>query len=698
MSKARKTLPVSLWLVVALVLALGLAALPGAITAQVPAPSGFRALSGPEAAAFTLPGDVQLVQRIPLAAYGLTWERYQQSLGAAQVLGGQLTLYRNGAGAIVLVVGAHYPNIVPTNRVVASEAAARGLAERDVGPADSRAVDLMIDPQSGRYFFRVESRGFATRWVHWIDAEHSGVINRYDAIQTDHGLGVKGDTKDINGPNNASTADDLTTFHSSRGHGDRRSHWDLFSNDNRQKTYDARNTNSVFFTTDRDNHWDEQGRDSPGQAAMVDAQYYANVTDDYLQSRHGFNWLACETAGMQSVAHFSVNYNNAFWDGTYTVYGDGDGVIFRELSGALDVVAHEHGHGVTDCTSKLIYQNESGALNESFSDIIGNLAEFFASEPISSNCVRASGQPVCADWWIGEDVYLPGDTVVGFRNMKDPLEDNDPDHYAERQIGGGDNGGVHSNSGISNHWFYLLQNQGAATNTNAGCVGSSNQTAGSAHTHAANCDVVVAPISLLDAEKIVFLGYTALISNASFCNARAATVAAAGALFGSGSQQQTSTGQAWEAVGVTCGGSPTPTATPDPAATATHTPTATATATATPTSTNTLTPTATRTPTPTPTRTATPVPGGVTVTSVNPNNGSQGSGFVVQVGGNGFQNGATANFGAGVGIVSVTFVSSAQLNVDIEVFDSAALGARDVRITNPGGAFGVLPGSFTVTL
>jgi Zn-dependent metalloprotease len=118
-----------------------------------------------------------------------------------------------------------------------------------------------------------------------------------------------------------------------------------------------------------------------------------------------------------------------------TVYGDGSGVIFRELSGGLDVVAHENTHAVTQCTSDLVYRDESGALNESFSDMLGNSAEFFAAEPLSSNCVQAAGQTSCADWTIGEDVFLPADAVPGFRNMADPEEDSDSDDYSERLLG-----------------------------------------------------------------------------------------------------------------------------------------------------------------------------------------------------------------------------------------------------------------------
>ena len=155
---------------------------------------------------------------------------------------------------------------------------------------------------------------------------------------------------------------------------------------------------------------------------------------------------------MVSTAHFGKNYNNAFWNGQQITYGDGDGTdTFRELSGGLDVATHEFTHGVTEFTSGLIYQDESGALNEAFSDMLGNSSEFYAKR----NGLDPKADP---DWQIGEDVYLPEEN--GFRNMADPAEDGDPDHYSERYTGKKDNGGVHINSGIPNHAYYLVVNGG----------------------------------------------------------------------------------------------------------------------------------------------------------------------------------------------------------------------------------------------
>ncbi len=145
--------------------------------------AGFRALSGAEAAFFVLPGDVELTNSMRLERYGLTYERYQQFFGAAKVLGGQLTLHRDDTGAITTVIGAHYPGIAPANAVGLTAANARGIAERDIGAAGERSVELMIDPRTGRHFFRVETQRPDSLWVLWIGAQNGQIINKYDALK-----------------------------------------------------------------------------------------------------------------------------------------------------------------------------------------------------------------------------------------------------------------------------------------------------------------------------------------------------------------------------------------------------------------------------------------------------------------------------------------------------------------------------------
>jgi bacillolysin len=185
------------------------------------------------------------------------------------------------------------------------------------------------------------------------------------------------------------------------------------------------------------------------------------------------------------------------------------------------VTTHEFTHGVTEFTSDLVYQGESGALNESFSDMMGNSSEYWATDK--------------PDWQIGEEIYVGATTVPGFRNMADPAEDGDPDHYSERYTGTADSGGVHTNSGIPNHAYFLVVN------------GGSNAGEARGHKHSGP---IVTGIGLAAAEQIFYTGFTSLPSTATMSQAREATIKAASARYGAGSQQAKSTADAWTAVGV----------------------------------------------------------------------------------------------------------------------------------------------------
>lgn len=507
-----------------------------ATTAQAQASRNFHALSGPDAAAFVVPSDAVLINQFDLPAYGLVYERYQQFFGSANaaVLGGQITVLKNAQGVAQYVVGAVYQGITAANRVNLAAAQARQRSAQDIGPAGVRLVSLRINPDSGRYFYEVDTQRGDSRWIHWIDAGNGAIVKKYDALTNGDGFGVQydqdnTDVKDLAG---------LTTFSGGQHR--------LISANGRQETHDQGSTNRPFLgpvATDSDDNWVLLGNVSPAQQALVDAHYYAWVTDTYYLGIHAFDWVGQAIANgantkMEIHAHFFKNYNNAYWSGAYIALGDGDQSSFEELT-SLDVVGHELTHGVTEFTSDLIYQGESGALNEAFSDMMGSSMEFYAEsqglEPANT---------LSPDWLIGEDFDLRGGAAPGFRNMMDPTEDGDPAHYADRYTGTGDNGGVHINSGIANHWYYLLVNGG--------------QNADPARASGTN----VAGVGLADAETIAFLGFTSLPENATFCDARSATVAVGGA-------HAANVGDAWDEVGVDsglCGGGGDP-GTPPGAAT-----------------------------------------------------------------------------------------------------------------------------------
>jgi thermolysin len=341
----------------------------------------------------------------------------------------------------------------------------------------------MINPASSRYFYKVESRSTDARWFYWIDADTGTVLNEYDGLTTGTGFGVTGDFKDLSG---------LTSWNGSTAT------FQLVSGDpgKRQKTYDAQNRSKLpgVLATDADDTWNTSGTASPGQPALVDAQFYAKVTDLFYLNRHNFDWVQYYPQGMVSSAHVGRRYNNAYWNGTQMAYGDGDGTSFIEFSGDVDVVGHELSHGVTEAKSNLVYQNESGALNEAFSDIMGTAIE----------AQYANYDPTKWNWTIGEDI-TPG--ADGIRSMKNPGLNGDPSHYADRYTGTSDNGGVHTNSGIANHWFYLLVNGGQNANPQR------------------RTGTVVQGIGLAAAEDIAYLGFTGLTATANFCAARASTIA-----------------------------------------------------------------------------------------------------------------------------------------------------------------------------
>lgn len=533
-------------LFLAVVLLVGsVAGAPGGQAAEA-TDSGFRALTGSAAESFVLPTDVRLRRHWKLRAVGLDVQRYQQvaTRYQADVDGGQLTIYRR-AGVPVLVVGAHYPAAAAANSLAVSPGAAvtaaaaddrlqrpnRPLAaDADASLALTRQTSLHLDPGTARLYFRVETSAPGVREVHSVDAETGVVFHALDLVTDDHGVGVKKDTKSLVGGPGA--ADDLTSL--------RTNGWRMKSSDGRLAVYDARNSWELWnFPPDADNEWT-----SSYQRAAVDAQYYARATDQFVRQRLGLDLLAdCGYPEISSVVHVGSGYANAFWDGRYLVYGDGDGALFGALSGAQDVVSHELGHAVTECTSALLYENEPGALNEAFSDILATVAEFALAEPKTSNCRREAGQSACPDWWIAEDAWLGGGQH-GLRSLGNPAAGDQPSHYGARYKGSSDNGGVHINSGIANHAFYLLAQGGR----NARCAGPGDAQA--------DCDVAVPGIGMADAADLTLAAYVGLPEAATFCDARAATAATAAALHPGSDAHQAAVELSWAAVGLdaaTCG-------------------------------------------------------------------------------------------------------------------------------------------------
>lgn len=157
---------------------------------------------------------------------------------------------------------------------------------------------------------------------------------------------------------------------------------------------------------------------------------------------------------LDATVHFDRNYDNAFWNGQQMVFGDGDGTLFNRFTVSLDVIGHELTHGVTEKEAGLIYQGQSGALNESVSDVFGSMVKQY----------KLGQAAAAADWLIGAELLVPGPGRTALRSMKapgtaydDPILGKDPQPARMKDYVHtvSDNGGVHINSGIPNHAFYL---------------------------------------------------------------------------------------------------------------------------------------------------------------------------------------------------------------------------------------------------
>jgi vibriolysin len=272
--------------------------------------------------------------------------------------------------------------------------------------------------------------------------------------------------------------------------------------------------------------------DSAAQAAHT----YIGVTYDYYNTIHGRDSYDDNGATLTSTVHYSSNYNNAFWNGSQMVYGDGDGTTFIELSKALDVDAHELTHAVTDRTGDMVYQKEPGALNEAWSDIMGASVEAWYDGSVSTST-----------WLLGEDIYTPNNgNNDALRYMANPTQDNySPDYYPERLYQGSctpnsntnDNCGVHGNSGIANLAYVLVVQGGSHPR--------------------GKTSINVPAIGITKAQRIF---YHALVNylapQSQFVDARNATAQSAADLYGQ--TEVDAVQKAWDAVGVPGGGTNPP--------------------------------------------------------------------------------------------------------------------------------------------
>ncbi|KZE64800.1 flagellar biosynthesis protein FlgM [Fictibacillus phosphorivorans] len=464
------------------------------------------------------------VKNVQKDELGMTHVRFTQAVNGVPVEGSEVIVHFNKNDEIVSVNGRTNQSLINDNlaarTTVTSDAALQAALTSVNAPEEltyEPTAELVIYPfeQKNHTAYKVNVNFMGDEpgnWFVYVDANSGKVIDKYNGLmhadevktQKGSGKGVHGDHRELHitrvKEDNAGTKFALADYSHEKIEG-------IFTYDSKNDG-DTRNDtlytgNSAAFISDYDR-------------AAVDAHYNSEKVYDYFLNEHGRNSLDGKGMAINSYVHFGNNYNNAFWNGRWMTYGDGDGQFFISLSAGLDVAAHEMTHGVISHTANLAYRNQSGALNESFADIFGALVDD-------------------SDWEMGEDIMAPAakeSGVTRLRSLSDPnsVVVSNPqraaygsgvypahmDQYYNMPLSV-DNGGVHVNSSITNHAAYLIGQE-------------------------------------IGREKLGKIFYRALsvylTSNSNFSEARQAIVQSATDLYGAGSVEEAAVNAGFDAVGI----------------------------------------------------------------------------------------------------------------------------------------------------
>jgi Zn-dependent metalloprotease len=397
-------------------------------------------------------GSRAVVRRVQVDRLGFKHVRLVQQYHGLPVVGGELIVHINNLNTIYKINGKYSPSInVSVEPSITPEAALQiGLDEQRGKPNISigKQPSLVIYGPHLAYHYVISHQGVeAGQWWYYVDAHTGELLQRHNNIKYGGPTG-NGSHQPVSGYRLTGEDGSWVTMTGWKETGGNYylynydESWGVYNED----TYDwEQRTASDWGTSDR---------------AAISLGKNFSLTQDWVTNLLGRNSFDDAGALARANVHTGINYVNAYWDGTDFHFGDGDGVIADELT-TLDIAAHEYGHAITDYTSTLVYAYESGALNESYSDIMGVAVEF-ASQPDGTGSYP-SGIPGYADWLLGEDAWLADDAL---RDMRDPQRFGQPSYYHGTYwyYGSGDYGGVHTNSGVQNFAFYLLAEGGTGTN------------------------------------------------------------------------------------------------------------------------------------------------------------------------------------------------------------------------------------------
>jgi Zn-dependent metalloprotease len=282
----------------------------------------------------------------------------------------------------------------------------------------------------------------------------------------------------------------------------------------RRTIYNAKNGTDLPGTLVRG-----EGDPPTGDIGADEAYDGSGATYDFYHEVFQRNSIDGFGMRLDSTVHFDRKYDNAFWNGNQMVYGDGDGEIFDRFTKSIDVIGHELTHGVTQTEAALLYKGQSGALNESFSDVFGSL--------IKQKTLNQTADQ--ADWLIGQGLFTSKVNGVALRSMKAPGtayddkvlgKDPQPAVLKDLYTGTADNGGVHINSGVPNRAFYLAA-------------------------------IEMGGYAWEKAGKIWYVALTERLSRrATFKTAASATMTIAAELYGRNGKEYIAVQNAWKTVGV----------------------------------------------------------------------------------------------------------------------------------------------------
>ncbi|MCB9743615.1 MAG: M4 family metallopeptidase [Alphaproteobacteria bacterium] len=494
--------------------------LPGGVGSLVD--ESLRAL-GPEATAMGVFEDDLVAMKLQVDHLGQSHARVQQTYEGLAVFGGEAIVHLAADGALRGVTNKLVPEVeVDTSPVYsAEEMLERALTLEGIAPGEqdrSPSVELMVFPGAERDHLvwrvalsRIEGGGRETMPVLFLDAHTGELIERYDDLQTatQRGSGVTN-----------YYGDRSFTFYSADN-----STWVMEDSSRDLGAFTANQSNSmsdVVACSDSDTTFDDASQYECSDAFYGLKRAWRFYNDELgwwgMDGNGGPTKMASATGSGQvitAVVNWNSGWVNATFNGDHVRFGDGNGTSYSPLT-TLDVIGHEWTHGVVKHTAGLVYSSESGALNESYADIMGNMIERDARGESSGN------------WLVAEEARLNG---LAMRSFSDPTSlGNGRDHYDDRYTGTNDNGGVHSNSGIQNLAFYLVSQ------------GGDHPTYGGRAVEGVGADAATA---------IAWRALsTYLTSTSTFADARDAWVDAAVDLYGERSEEWAAARDAWALVGV----------------------------------------------------------------------------------------------------------------------------------------------------